>query len=50
MEHLNKDGVNITDKVETYDYGESIHILGIEGNKVEFWEPNDIVYDMFVVA
>ena len=42
---LKKEGVTITDTMETYDYGKFVHILDAEGNKVELWEPNDIVYD-----
>lgn len=33
---------------ETYNYGEFVHVMDIEGNKVELWEPNDIEYDKFV--
>ena len=42
---LIKAGVTITDKIETVEYGKFVHILDIEGNKVELWEPNDIEYD-----
>lgn len=35
---LKKEGVTILDKVETYDYGKFVHILDIEGNKVELFE------------
>jgi predicted enzyme related to lactoylglutathione lyase len=44
VDQLRKDGVTITDTIETYDYGKFVHILDIEGNKIELWEPNDIVY------
>lgn len=36
---LEKDGVTILDKIEEFDYGKFIHILDIEGNKIELWEP-----------
>jgi len=39
VEQLRKDGVTIVDKMETYDFGKFIHIMDIEGNKVELWEP-----------
>lgn len=39
VEELKKDGVTIVDKIETYDYGKFVHIIDIEGNKVELWEP-----------
>jgi predicted enzyme related to lactoylglutathione lyase len=38
---LKKDGVTITDNIETYDYGKFVHILDEEGNKIELWEPVD---------
>lgn len=42
---LRNEGVTITDSIETYDYGKFLHIMDIEGNKIELWEPNDIVYE-----
>ena len=33
------------DTIETYDYGKFVHIMDIEGNKIELWEPNDLVYE-----
>ncbi len=41
VEELKKEGVTIVDKIETYDYGKFIHIVDIEGNKIELWEPID---------
>ena len=43
VEELTKEGVTITDTMQTYDYGKFVHIMDIEGNKIELWEPNDIV-------
>lgn len=40
VEELKKAGVIIVDSIETYEYGKFIHIMDIEGNKVELWEPN----------
>jgi predicted enzyme related to lactoylglutathione lyase len=45
VEQLKIEGVTITDTIETYDYGKFVHIMDIEGNKIELWEPNDIVYE-----
>jgi predicted enzyme related to lactoylglutathione lyase len=45
IEQLRKDSVTIVDKVEIADYGKFIHIMDIEGNKIELWEPNDIEFD-----
>jgi predicted enzyme related to lactoylglutathione lyase len=42
---LKKEGVTVLDSIETYDYGKFVHILDVEGNKIELWEPNDIEYD-----
>jgi len=41
VEELKKEGVTVLDKVETYDYGKFVHILDVEGNKIELWEPVD---------
>ncbi len=45
VEEFKKDGVTILDEIETYDYGKFVHILDIEGNKIELWEPVDTEYD-----
>ena len=45
VEELKKEGVTITDKIEVVEYGKFVHIIDIEGNKVELWEPNDIEYE-----
>jgi len=45
IDQLRKDSVTILDKVETADYGKFIHIIDIEGNKIELWEPNDIEFE-----
>lgn len=37
---LKESGVTILDNIESYDYGKFVHILDIEGNKVELWEPS----------
>jgi len=41
---LNKNGVTILDKIESFDYGKFIHILDPENNKIELWEPVDQVF------
>ena len=48
VEELKKDGVTITDSIETFEYGKFVHIVDIEGNKIELWEPNDSEYDKIV--
>ena len=45
VDELKKNGVTVVDTIETYDYGKFVHILDIEGNKLELWEPNDVEYE-----
>ena len=45
VDQLKKGGVIITDKIETVEYGKFVHIMDIEGNKIELWEPNDIEFE-----
>lgn len=48
VEQLKGEGVTITDTIETFEYGKFVHILDVEGNKIELWEPVDIEYDKIV--
>lgn len=41
VEELKKNGVTVVDNIETYDFGKFVHILDLEGNKVELWEAKD---------
>jgi predicted enzyme related to lactoylglutathione lyase len=45
---LKKEGVTIHDSIVKLEYGKFVHIIDIEGNKVELWEPNDVEYDKIV--
>jgi len=45
VEALRREGVAIVDDVQTYDYGKFVHILDVEGNKIELWEPNDVAFE-----
>lgn len=45
LAELKQNGVTITDSMEVYDYGKFVHIVDPEGNKIELWEPNDLVYE-----
>ena len=45
VEQLKKEGVTIADTIESASYGKFVHIIDIEGNKIELWEPNDIEYE-----
>jgi len=44
VKKLKENGVEIVDKIETYDYGKFVHIMDPEGNKIELWEPIDSVF------
>lgn len=44
VENLRAKGVAICDEIETYDYGKFVHIMDMDGNKIELWEPKDHVF------
>ncbi len=51
VEHLDQLLVNLkalgilpTDSLEKASYGNFIHLMDPEGNKIELWEPNDVEY------
>ncbi len=48
LEELKKQGVTILDEVQAVEYGKFVHIMDIEGNKIELWEPVDEEYDKIV--
>jgi predicted enzyme related to lactoylglutathione lyase len=41
VDQLKNEGVTIVDKIESFDYGKFVHIIDVEGNKIELWEPNE---------
>jgi len=45
VDQLKKENVIIVDSIETVEYGKFVHILDIEQNKIELWEPNDIEFE-----
>src|SRR5579864_7906244 len=45
VDQLQKAGVTVTDKIESVEYGKFVHIMDVEGNKLELWEPNDLEYE-----
>lgn len=45
VEELKKEGVTITDTIQTFDYGKFVHIMDLEANKIELWQPNDIEFE-----
>ena len=47
---LRKDSVILLDTIQSMEYGKFLHIMDIESNKIELWEPNDEVYNKSVVG
>ena len=45
MAELKKGGVTITDTIQAVEYGKFVHIMDLEGNKIELWEPNDSEFE-----
>jgi predicted enzyme related to lactoylglutathione lyase len=45
VEQLRKANITITDTIEAASYGKFVHIMDMEGNKIELWEPNDVEYE-----
>ena len=45
LDQLKKSGVIITDTIQAVEYGKFAHIMDIEGNKIELWEPNDVEFE-----
>lgn len=39
LDQLRKEGVEVDDKIEEYDYGRFAWIMDSEGNRIELWEP-----------
>lgn len=38
VSELKQNGVTVVDNIENTDYGKFVHIMDIEGNKIELWE------------
>lgn len=38
VSELKAKGVTILDEIATYEYGKFVHILDLEGNKLELWQ------------
>lgn len=45
VKELKQNGVIVTDTIEMADYGKFIHIMDIENNKIELWQPNDVEFE-----
>lgn len=45
VKKLKSNGVTVVDEIEEFEYGKFVHIMDIDGNKIEFWEPIDSVFN-----
>jgi predicted enzyme related to lactoylglutathione lyase len=45
VKELKANGVTVTDTIETAEYGKFVHILDVENNKIELWQPNDFEFE-----
>ena len=45
---LKNECIEFTDEIETFEYGKFVHLLDVEGNKIELWEPHDVAFDKIV--
>lgn len=43
VKKLKENGVTIVDNIEEHEYGKFVHILDLNGNKIELWEPVDSI-------
>ncbi len=43
VKKLKANGVTVLDTVTDYGYGKFVHLMDLEGNKIELWEPVDSV-------
>lgn len=45
LAELKANGVTICDTIEKVEYGKFVHIMDLENNKIELWEPNDVEFE-----
>lgn len=45
VDELKSEGIIIVDEIEEFEYGKFVHIMDIEGNKIELWEPADKIFE-----
>lgn len=44
VKKLKANGVTMLGTIEVFEYGKFVHIMDLEGNKIELWEPVDSVF------
>ena len=47
---LKKEGIEAIDKIDSASYGYFVHIMDIEGNKIELWQPQDNEYKKIITG
>ncbi|MHC4137243.1 MAG: VOC family protein, partial [Planctomycetota bacterium] len=47
---LRDEGVEIVGEVHEFEYGKFVHIVDLEGNRVELWGPDDEAYAKMVAG
>lgn len=47
---LKEEGVTVLDDIETFEYGKFVHILDLDGQKIELWESNDAEFSKVIGA
>jgi predicted enzyme related to lactoylglutathione lyase len=45
VDELKKNGVTVVDSIQSVEYGKFVHIVDLEGNKLELWQANDVEYE-----
>ena len=43
VKNLKNNGITVLDTIETYEYGKFVHVMDLDGNKIELWEPIDSI-------
>jgi predicted enzyme related to lactoylglutathione lyase len=44
VERLRAGGVTVIDDIQSFEYGKFVHVLDVDGNAIELWEPVDAVF------
>lgn len=47
---LKKEGVTTVHAIESFGYGNFVHIPDIEGHKIEPWEPKNVEYEKITIS
>jgi predicted enzyme related to lactoylglutathione lyase len=50
VEALKHERITVLDQIQKVEYGKFVHILDIEGNKIELWEADDVEYEKITGA